>query len=298
MTHTENITVQCEALNFMRGLRKVLDEVSFTLPEGQLVALIGHNGAGKSTLLKLILGILKPSSGKLLVLGDSPGKQPLKVGYLPENVSFYEHMTVSQHLAYFGALKGVPLARGLELAEMLGITSVLSHRLNQCSKGQRQRLGLAQALLTDPEFLILDEPTVGLDPAASLLMYQTLSDLKKRGCTVLVCTHELALVEQYMDQAMVMNQGHLKAMGDMPSLRQQAGLPAHITNVDIAMCMTDPVLMPHVHQDGLWVPEDQLTAVIERLTQAYENYGFEVQKGDLSDIFRVFVMQGDTTCIQ
>ena len=100
-------TIACSSLCFKRGGREVLRGVSFTLPEGQLLGLLGHNGAGKSTLIKLILGLLRPASGTLTVLGGAPGEKPLEVGYLPENVSFYDAMTVQEHLDFFAGLKGV-----------------------------------------------------------------------------------------------------------------------------------------------------------------------------------------------
>ncbi len=173
--------ITCDDLVFRRGDRTVLNRIGFELAPGRLLGLIGHNGAGKSTLIKLILGLLKPASGRLEVLGGAPGASPLDVGYLPENVSFYDAMTVEEHLRYFAGLKGVARPRIDELVEELGLGVVLRQRLGQCSKGQRQRLGLAQALLTRPRLLMLDEPTVGLDPAASSLMYRELSALRDAG---------------------------------------------------------------------------------------------------------------------
>ena len=155
--NNSSTSISCSRLVFKRGARTVLGDVSFNLKKGTLTALIGHNGAGKSTLLKLVLGLLTPFSGSLTVLGAAPGSDPLKVGYLPENVSFYDQMTVGEHLDYFSALKSVGRSRVEELVAQLGLIDVIGQKLSQCSKGQRQRLGLAQALLTSPELLILDE---------------------------------------------------------------------------------------------------------------------------------------------
>ena len=132
--------ITCDDLVFRRGDRTVLNRIGFELAPGRLLGLIGHNGAGKSTLIKLILGLLKPASGRLEVLGGAPGASPLDVGYLPENVSFYDAMTVEEHLRYFAGLKGVARPRIDELVEELGLGVVLRQRLGQCSKGQRQRL--------------------------------------------------------------------------------------------------------------------------------------------------------------
>ena len=188
-------TICVESVGFWRGRRKVLDGVSCRLRAGTLTALIGHNGAGKSTLIKTILGLIQPAEGKVSVLGCAPGSDPLSIGYLPENISFYEQMTMQAHLEYFADLKGVARSRVDELLEALGLSHVRRNRMNQCSKGQRQRLGLAQALLAQPKIMILDEPTVGLDPQASSWMYAQLAQLRSQGCTVIVCTHELSLIE-------------------------------------------------------------------------------------------------------
>ena len=125
MTHSST-SISCSHLVFKRGARTILNDISFDLKKGALTALIGHNGAGKSTLLKLVLGLLEPFSGSLTVLGAAPGSNPLKVGYLPENVSFYDQMTVRDHLRYFSALKCVSERRVQELVEQLGLTEVIA----------------------------------------------------------------------------------------------------------------------------------------------------------------------------
>ena len=270
--------ITCDDLVFRRGDRTVLNRIGFELAPGRLLGLIGHNGAGKSTLIKLILGLLKPASGRLEVLGGAPGASPLDVGYLPENVSFYDAMTVEEHLRYFAGLKGVARPRIDELVEELGLGVVLRQRLGQCSKGQRQRLGLAQALLTRPRLLMLDEPTVGLDPAASSLMYRELSALRDAGCAVVVCTHELALVEPYLDQVLLLATGECRGSGTL------------ITNVGSGDALADPELAPYVHGTRLAVPEGDVARVVRRLTEAHGVYDFQLRKADLGMIFAHFVL--------
>lgn len=282
--------VACESLVFKRGQRAYLDDVTFRLPQGKLMGLIGHNGAGKSTLLKVVLGLLKPFSGTVTVLGAAPGSKPLEVGYLPENVSFYNHMTVEAHLDYFAGLKGVDVSRVKELADELGLQEVARQKLGQCSKGQRQRLGLAQALLTRPRLLILDEPTVGLDPAASLLMYRELSKLRDSGCAVIVCTHELALVESYLDTALLMAHGHMRAFGPLEDLSRQAQLPVKIRRIAEKDAFSDLRLAKYVVGDTLSVPGEALAQVLEILTQTYHCYDFEVKRADLGELFKHFVL--------
>ena len=278
--------ITCDDLVFRRGDRTVLNRIGFELAPGRLLGLIGHNGAGKSTLIKLILGLLKPASGRLEVLGGAPGASPLDVGYLPENVSFYDAMTVEEHLRYFAGLKGVARPRIDELVEELGLGVVLRQRLGQCSKGQRQRLGLAQALLPRPRLLMLDEPTVGLDPAASSLMYRELSALRDAGCAVVVCTHELALVEPYLDQVLLLAAGECRGSGTLEDLRAKAALPALVTNVGSAALAR----RPYVRGTRLAVPEGDVARVVRRLTEAHGVYDFQLRKADLGMIFAHFVL--------
>ena len=283
-------TVECSSLFFRRGGREVLRDVSFTLPEGALLGLLGHNGAGKSTLIKLILGLLRPASGTLTVLGGAPGEKPLEVGYLPENVSFYDAMTVQEHLDYFAGLKGVCASRVQELTDELGLGVVLRQRLGQCSKGQRQRLGLAQALLSKPRLLMLDEPTVGLDPAASALMYRELSDLRDSGCSVLVCTHELALVEPYLDRVLLLADGECRGSGTLENLREQAALPALFSGPGIEKALSDPRLAPMARGRRLAVSEGRVSEVVRILTTDHACYDFQLRKADLGMIFAHYVL--------
>ena len=180
--------ITCDDLVFRRGDKTVLNRIGFELAPGRLLGLIGHNGAGKSTLIKLILGLLKPASGRLEVLGGAPGASPLDVGYLPENVSFYDAMTVEEHLRYFAGLKGVARPRIDELVEELGLGVVLRQRLGQCSKGQRQRLGLARAFLHDAPLMLLDEPTSNLDSLNEAVILKSLHE-QRAGKTVVLVSH-------------------------------------------------------------------------------------------------------------
>lgn len=299
-THTpmnmepNDLAVLCRDLVFRRGDTEVLKRIAFTLEPGRLLGLIGHNGAGKSTLIKLMLGLLTPASGTLEVLGRKPGARPLDVGYLPENLSFYDAMTVREHLQYFSALKGVPTSRAQDLVEELGLGVVIDRKLGQCSKGQRQRLGLAQALLSKPRLLMLDEPTVGLDPAASALMYRELSKLRDAGCAVVVCTHELALVEPHLDQVLLLAQGEMRGSGTLEDLRGRAGLPALISNIDAAAVAKDDLLAPFLRGEGadvkLAVPQGDVPAVVKRLTDVHGIYDYQLRKADLGMIFAHFVL--------
>ncbi|MFQ6370662.1 ABC transporter ATP-binding protein [Shewanella sp. YIC-542] len=284
------LTINAGQLGISLGGHPRLQQVSFQLHEGELLALLGHNGAGKSTLIKLLLGLYQPDKGTLEVLGDKPGRQPLSVGYLPENVSFYPQMQVAELLQYFASLKGVSAGRVKQLLSEFGLAHCARQPLQVCSKGERQRLGLAQALLSRPQLLLLDEPTVGLDPLASAFMYEALEALRSQGCSIVVCTHELALVEPVLDQVLLLSQGRIAASGTLAQLQQQADLPWRIKlPANGAQWWQDSVLQPWLQQQTLQFPPSLLPQLSQRLMQHWHCVDYQLQPPDLAQLFRYFL---------
>jgi len=211
---------------------QALTDVSFSLPQGSLLALLGHNGAGKTTLMKLFLGLIRPTQGVVQILGCDPaqGSRDFRrqIGFLPENVAFHDEMTGRDSLRFFARLKGVGTNSCDGLLERVGLTHACDRRVKTYSKGMRQRLGLAQALLGNPRILLLDEPTTGLDPVLRLEFFGILNDLTKAGTTVVLSSHILTELEAHTEQVAIMRQGRLVAWGTLPELRRQAGLPTRI----------------------------------------------------------------------
>ncbi|PVZ68996.1 copper ABC transporter ATP-binding protein [Pelagibaculum spongiae] len=237
------------------GSVSALKSISLQLEAGQLLGLFGHNGAGKTTSIKLILGLLSPDDGQVRVFGQQPDhgdflNQRAKIGFLQENVSFYDQLTGEEVLRYFAKLKKRSKKECMPLLEQLGLAHAAKRRVAGYSKGMRQRLGLAQALLGEPKLLLLDEPTVGLDPLATREFYQTLNQLKHQGCSVILCSHVLPGVEQYIDRAIILGQGEMLASGDMKELRHQADLPVQLDVTANQLQLSDYLQQHLSHQSG------------------------------------------------
>jgi Cu-processing system ATP-binding protein len=222
--------VEIRDVNQRYGNMTVLHGLDLSLSEGEVLGLFGHNGAGKTTCMKLILGLLQPSEGQVRVLGHSPGEADVRrqLGYLPENVTFYPQLTGRETLRHFARLKSAPLRQIDELLDQVGLANAAGRRVKTYSKGMRQRLGLAQALLGEPRLLLLDEPTVGLDPIATQDLYQLLDRLRLQGTSIILCSHVLPGVEAHINRAAILANGRLQAVGSLANLRQESGLPALI----------------------------------------------------------------------
>lgn len=224
-----------EALNLTKryGAAAVLDAVSTALPRGEVIGLLGHNGAGKTTLIKLALGLIRPTAGELTVFGlrvasADPRLLHRRIGYLPENVAFYDNLTGAEVIAYLAALKGVPERNAVALLRRVGLEEAAYRKVRTYSKGMRQRLGVAQALLGSPELLFLDEPTSGLDPVATREFFQLVRELKADGRTIVISSHLLAELEAHIDRAVILRQGRLVAQGTLPEMQRAAGLAVDI----------------------------------------------------------------------
>ncbi|MBB5320091.1 ABC transporter ATP-binding protein [Marinobacter oulmenensis] len=218
---------ELETVSHRYDREDVLRDISLQLKPGEILGLFGHNGAGKTTTIKLILGLIKPGAGRVSVLGGEAGDPRVSqhIGYLPENVMFYPQLTGREILSHFARLKGASPGQVPDLLAQVGLADAMDARTRTYSKGMRQRLGLAQALLGKPRLLMLDEPTVGLDPVATADLYRLLQQLKDEGSGIVLCSHVLPGVEPYIDRAAILTDGSLKAVGDLPSLRQQANMP-------------------------------------------------------------------------
>jgi Cu-processing system ATP-binding protein len=214
------------------GGHRVLDSINLAVPQGKCVALIGHNGAGKTTLMKLVLGLIRPTSGRVEVLGTDPAGADKafrrQLGFLPENVAFHDELTGADTLVFYARLKGLSPSCCPDLLKRVGLSFAAHRRVRTYSKGMRQRLGLAQALLGAPKLLLLDEPTTGLDPLLRQEFFHIIRQLTQTGTTVLISSHILTELEARTDLVAIMRDGRLVAFGDVDTLRREAGLPVTI----------------------------------------------------------------------
>ena len=212
------------------GLLRALDAVDLEVAAGERVALLGHNGAGKSTLMKIVLGVLNGNGGTVQVAGHSPGERVARemTAYLPENVAFHPALTGREQIRLYLRLKGEPAAKAAELLERVGLTAAMDRRIGTYSKGMRQRVGLAQALIGRPRLMVLDEPTSGLDPVSRHDFYTVLDDLAREGTAILHSSHALTEVEARTDRIAILSRGRLVANDTLASLRQAAQLPIQI----------------------------------------------------------------------
>jgi ABC-2 type transport system ATP-binding protein len=210
--------------HFWSSRKKVLNAVSFHVESGEIFGFLGPNGSGKSTTIKILLEIIFPSDGRATLLGKSLGDRSVKsrLGFLPENPYFYDYLTAEQFLRFHGHLQNIPSQklskRVSEVLDLVGMRGTEKYRLRSFSKGMLQRVGLAQAILHDPELVILDEPMTGLDPIGRKEVRDLMIDLRQQGKTVFFSTHILSDVESICDRVAILNKGNLLACGRLDEL--------------------------------------------------------------------------------
>ena len=212
------------------GALHAVDGVDLDIARGEIFGLIGHNGAGKSTLFKMMLGLIPSTSGEILVGGAQVGGRGFRaarrhLGYLPENVVLYDNLNGLETLRFFARLKGAPLAQCQPALDKVGLAHAGKRPVREYSKGMRQRLGFAQALLGSPQVLFLDEPTSGLDPQAIRDFYATLRGLQAQGVTIIITSHILAELQERVGRLAILASGKVQAVGSVQELREQTHMP-------------------------------------------------------------------------
>jgi ABC-2 type transport system ATP-binding protein len=243
------VDIKCAALVkvfrdfWMRPRVRAVDGVDLEIRRGEVYGLLGPNGSGKSTTIKMMLGLLTPTSGRIAVLGRRPRHIETKkqIGYLPEESYLYRFLSARETLDYYGRLFRLPgpirRERVDKLLEMVGLDAVEHRPVGEFSKGMQRRVGLAQSLINDPQLLILDEPTSGMDPVGARQIKDVIASLAARGKTILLCTHLLSDVEDLCDRVAIMFGGKVRSEGTCDELLAEQ----HVTNLQTGMLTAEVV---------------------------------------------------------
>jgi ABC-2 type transport system ATP-binding protein len=260
---------------WLRPKAVAVDNVDFTLRAGQVLGFLGPNGSGKSTTVKMLLGLLRPTSGSLKVFGRAPSDVDIKhrIGYLPEETYLYRYLTAAETLDFFAALFNLPPQerekRVAQLLKMVGLETARDRVVGEFSKGMARRIGLAQALINDPDLIILDEPTSGLDPIGCRDVKDLILTLKERGKTVILCSHLLSDVEDVCDEILIIYGGKIRARGPIGDLLADQQHTRIVTKA-LSPELIDEVMAVLAKQDN--------EVAIDRPTRTLESFFMDVVK--------------------
>lgn len=216
-----------EGLSKKIGKKMIVQPLDVQVEAGQIVVLCGGNGAGKSTLIRMLVGVDRPTSGSVKINGVDSVRQSMKdttpIGYMPDDYQFGQVLTAKESLLFFAKLKGLDLLEVERVAANVGLADKLGLNVSDYSKGMRQRLNLAQALLGNPQIIFLDEPTNGLDPLWNEQLIQLFSELQTVGVSIVFSTHDLFFAERIADYVLFMKDGRIVAEGNISTLLDDAG---------------------------------------------------------------------------
>lgn len=224
-----DVVIETRNLSKHYGAVVAVNQLNLRVRRGEIFGLLGPNGSGKTTTILMLLGLTEPTEGSVQVLGFDPVRQPLsvkaRVGYLPDQIGFYDNLTARENLAYIARLNGLPHAetrtRTDTVLRQVGLHDVANRRVGTFSRGMRQRLGVAEVLLKQPQIIIMDEPTLALDPAAVREFLELIRRLKAEGITMLLSSHLLQQVQSICDRVGLFHRGQMVLDGSVPELAQR-----------------------------------------------------------------------------
>lgn len=236
-----DFVIETEGLTKRYGEFTAVDGIDFTVARGDVFGVLGPNGAGKTTTILMLLGLTEPTAGRVRVLGLDPVRQPLsvkaRVGYMPERVGFYDELTARENLIYIAKLNGLPrneANRRIEEALMqMGLVEAIDKQVDAFSRGMRQRLGVAEVLIKQPDLVIMDEPTQGLDPDGAREFLKIILRLKEEGITILLSSHLLFQVQSVCDRVALFHNGRMVLHGTVKELAQRVLGGAYRVEVEV-----------------------------------------------------------------
>jgi len=285
-----------------------VDGIHFKVQRGRIFGFLGPNGAGKTTAIKAILGLIRVDEGEIEINGmniKENGKEAKRsIGYLPERVSFYDNLTALQNLSFYAELKGSTNEECKALLEEIGLGQVMNKKVRKFSRGMIQRLGIARSLLGDPDILILDEPSTGLDPEGSLLVKEKLRSLNGKGCTIFLSSHILAEVQAICSDVIIINKGKLVAEGRIEDLSRKLEIKPKIT-ISLDGKPSENILNELSNMQGIYKvegkgnlievtcePEVKVDVLIHLKKSGLKIKDFEIRTPSLEKIFMKCIKEG------
>lgn len=289
----ENPVIELRGLTKCYGSVKAVDDLNLNIQKGEIFGLLGPNGAGKTTTILMMLGLTDPTSGTAHVCGYNATTNPIpvrrKVGYMPDSLGFYDNMTALENLIYIGELNGISQSeikdRALRVMRMVGLENEMHKKTSAYSRGMKQRLGLADVLIKQPDVLILDEPTLGIDPSGVkefLGLIQQLS--RQQGLTVLLSSHHLHHVQQVCDRVGIFVKGKLLVEGNMDTLSSNL---SEAKSFEVSVSLRNTLTLPWQHESEFL----QLIGV-KQVSVADKEIAVTCSHDNTPDIVRFFVMKG------
>jgi len=303
-----DLIIETSGLTKRYGRLTAVDNLNLAIEKGEIYGLLGPNGSGKTTTILMLLGLTEPTEGRVRVLGLDPARQPLSVkahvGYLPDSVGFYDNLTARENLIYIAKLNGLKRAeayRRIDAAlERIGLTDAAEKRVGEFSRGMRQRLGVAELIIKEPQIIIMDEPTLGLDPEATRSFLALIRELKEEGITFLLSSHLLQQVQSVCDRVGLFRNGRIVLEGTVSDLARQVLGEAYRIFVDVERpdAAVEAALRELPHVTDVWLDgrtyvveatndyrADTATAVVQaggRLT------ALNVEQASLDDIYSAY----------
>ncbi len=290
-----NTIINYKNVCFSYGKQPILSDICLEVNKGESVAIVGHNGAGKTTLIKLLIGVLSPNSG---VIDSIDYIQTAKLGFMPEQNALYGHLTGGQLMEYYASLKNADKSSIMDILKLVNIDFAINKKVENYSKGMKQRLMLAQALLSNPEILILDEPYSGLDPSSRDLFSKIFKDLKNKGCTLIFSSHTLDGIQNVINNVIFINKGKVALSGNIKNIMQdldidneiKVTLSDNINNANIEKIINPiiPIINNHEIKGkvlSIYYKDKHNVDLLRAISQHSEVVDIEIKKANVNNVY-------------